>query len=70
MATEKEQAQAEVYRMEQDVRSARDQVSLRESQLAGDKDNPIRKGNVATAKNALKNAERALDIARDRLRRI
>lgn len=70
MATDRERAQAEVYRLESDVRSAQGQVSLRESQLAADRDNPIRRGNVETAKNALKNAERALSIAKDQLRRL
>ncbi len=67
MASDKQQAQAEVYRMESEVRSARAEY---ERVLRGEQEY-LKKGidRVGPARAALQNAERALAIAKDQLRR-
>jgi hypothetical protein len=73
MATPKEQAQAEVYRVESEVRAAEGQVSLRRQQLASERDEgrkAFARGNLQTAEVSVTNAKRALDLARQQLRRV
>lgn len=67
MATSRQQAQAEVSRMESELRAAQrelDRVLAKESEYRA-------KGleKVMPARSAVKNAERALDLARDELRK-
>lgn len=71
MSSEKEKAQSEVYRLEQDLRSARAQVDLHKSRIAKEADESkkvILRGTLAGAESALRNAERALGDAQTRLR--
>lgn len=71
MASEREQLQAEIYRLESDLRSAKGQVDMHKSRLASERDDgkkAILRGTLASAEGALRNAERALDNARTRLR--
>ena len=71
MASEREQAQSEVYRLEQDLRSARAQVDLHKSRIANEADESkksILRGTLAGAESALRNVDRALGNAQTRLR--
>lgn len=71
MASEREQAQSEVYRLEQDLRSARAQVDLHKSRIAKEADESkksILRGTLAGAESALRNVDRALGNAQTRLR--
>jgi uncharacterized protein YlxW (UPF0749 family) len=67
MATGKEQAQAEVYRLESEVRSAEGELN----RVLRSEDQDRAKGidRVGPARAALTNAKRALDLARAHLRK-
>ena len=71
MASERDQLQAEIRRLENDVRSAKDQTDLHKSRITSERDagkKAILRGTLAGAENMLRNAERSLDNARSRLR--
>lgn len=68
MATEKEQTQAEVYRLESDVRSAQNELDRVKRTEKEDRERGLDR--VGPAAAALANAKRALELAKDRLRRL
>jgi uncharacterized protein YlxW (UPF0749 family) len=68
MATEREQAQAEVYRLESDVRSAQNELDRVKRNEKEDRERGLDR--VGPAESALANARRALELAKDRLRRL
>jgi len=71
MASEREQAQSEVYRLESDLRSAKGQVDLHRGRIAREAEEgkrSILKGTLASAENSARNVERALANAQTRLR--
>jgi hypothetical protein len=68
MASEKDQAKAEVYRMQSEVESAKRELERVRRTEKEDRERGWDK--VGPAKAALTHAERALDLAQDRLRRL